>query len=331
MVLGFGSRAPVLWGDFERTTETQLQVADGLPGHLVLWGDFERTTETVRFERLHGHCVANLTLSDQEYLEHVLGMHRGYVLKFTDATFERLFHKHGIDIHSPRYYDYGTSKANEMRVFWDKEPDLLVGKVLSDMLDVYEAMSKAGSVKPEPALYEKCRQIVARLCGKVPDVDSTTDEEFPDKEFDMPDIQKLPVDSAVAKIIQGRMDEARACLRAGAYLSPIILWGSVLEAVLLGAAQKAQRKFYSSPSSPKKKDGGAKPLQEWSLMELINVASNVGLLKTDAQGFSQVLRDFRNYIHPAQQAKSDFAPDKYTAKLCLDAFKTALADVAGER
>lgn len=288
-----------------------------------------RQAETVRFERLHCHRVANLTAGDQAYLEHILGMRSGYVLNFTDATFGRLFHRHGIDIHSPRYYDYGKSKANEMRAFWDKEPDLLVGEILSEMLDVYEAMSKSGSVRLEPVPYEKCRKIVARLCGKAPDVDSATGGEFSDKEFKMPDIQKLPVDSDVYEIIRARLDEARRCLSAEAYLSAVIMCGSVLEAVLLGAAKRDPKRFNLSKFSPKK-DGRARPFSEWSLANLIDVARDVGLLKADAQGFSHGLRNFRNYIHPAKQAESDFAPRKQTAKLCLDALEVALADVAEE-
>ena len=275
--------------------------------------------------------MASLTAADTQRLEDILDMRGGYVLEFTDLTFGQMFGRYDIDIYSTQYETYGTSKAKRLRAFLEIEQDSLVGQVLFEMLGAYEAICDSKPHMMNPKLYKACRKIAARLCGKSSDVNSATDEDFPDKEFEMPDIQKLPVDPTVVKIIQDRLDEAQACLRIGAYLSPIILWGSVLEAVLLAVAQKEKTKFYSSPSSPKKKDGGAKPLHEWSLMELINVASNVGVLKTDARGFSQVLRDFRNYIHPAQQAKSNFAPDKHTAKLCLDAFKTALADVTGER
>lgn len=275
--------------------------------------------------------MASLTAADTYRLEPILHMSGGFVLEFTNYTFGQLFYRYSIDIHSSKYQVYGTSKANKLRAFWKLESNALVGQVLFDLLGIYEAICDSGKYRMNSKLYEACRKIAARLCGKDPDADSATDGEFPDKEFEMPNIQKLSVDPAVAKIIQDRLDEARVCLRAGAYLSPIILWGSILEVVLLATAQKEKTKFYSSPSSPKKKDGGAKPLHEWSLMELINVASNVGLLKTDARDFSQVLRNFRNYIHPAKQAASDFTPDVHTAKLCLDAFKTALADMAGER
>lgn len=286
--------------------------------------------ETVRFERQDYHRMANLTAADTQRLEDILGMRSGYVLEFSNLTFSQLFDRYGIDIYSTRYETYGSSKAKRLRVFLEMEQDSLVGEVLFEMLGAYEAICDSKPHMMNSNLYKACHKIAARLCGKAPDADPATDGEFPDKEFEIPAIQKLPVNPPVAKIIQDRLEEARKCLRAGAYLSPIILWGSVLEAVLLGAALKEETKFYSSLKL-KKKDGSAKPLHEWSLEELITAASSVGLLKTDARSFSQVLRDFRNYIHPAKQAESDFAPDRHTAKLCLDAFKTALADVTGER
>lgn len=269
--------------------------------------------------------MANLTAGDQQYLEHVLGMRSGYVLNFTDASFERLFRRHGINIHSTRYFTYGTSKANEMRAFWDKEPALLVGKVLSEMLDAYKALCDSGCCRLELRPYEECRRIVDELCGRPASVGSTAGA------FEMPDIQKMPVDPDVYNIIQDRLEEARKCLSVEAYLSAVIMCGSVLEAVLLGAANRNPQKFNCSPASPKnKKDNTVKPFREWSLMELINVARDVGLLKAEAQSFSHGLRDFRNYIHPAKQAASDFSPRKQTAKLCLDALEVALADVAEE-
>ena len=275
--------------------------------------------------------MADLTLANKRYLEYVLRMSGGDVLDYSYRKFGDLFSRRGIDINSDRYQTSFPTLANKMHTFWELEPDALVGQVLSDALDDYVAMCRLGSRELDPESYEECRRIVARLCGTSSGANSATDEASQDGGFEMPDIQKLPVEPAVYKIIQGRLDEARRCLSVEAYLSAIILCGSVLEAVLLGAAQNEPKKFYSSSSSPKKKDGSVKPLHEWNLMQLIDVASNVGLLKTDARDFSQVLRDFRNYIHPAKQSESNFAPDKHTAKLCLDAFKTALADVAGER
>ena len=274
--------------------------------------------------------MSSLNVSEQRYIEKVLNMRTGIVLDFTDATFGRFFNHHGVDIHGDKYRTYGTSKAKKMRTFWEKESDQLVGNVLSELLDNYEAQCQLGEQELDPISLGKGLEVVARLTGKPIEVNTTTDEGFLKREFEIPNIQKLPVDLAVSEIIQDRLKEAQSCLSVGAHLSVIFQCGSVLEAVLLGAAQKEPQRFNQSPAGPKQ-NGKVKQFQEWTLSEFINVAHDIGLLKPDVQKFSHGLRDFRNYIHPYQQMASKFKPDEHTAKVCIQVLKAALADVAGDR
>ena len=274
--------------------------------------------------------MSRLTAADKLYLEKVLGMSSGYVLHFSDATFGQFFGNNLIDIHDIEFQTYGTSKANKLRAFWDQEADSLVGQVLSEMLDVYEAQCAFGSIEMDYNSLKRCREIVATLNGIPTANDTSTEEEFLNQEFEIPDIQKLPVEFAVFEIISFRLKEAQLCLRHGAHLSVIFLCGSILEAVLLGSAQKNPEEFNRSPASPKR-HGKPKHLHEWSLSELINVAHEIGLLKTDVKKFSHGLRDFRNYIHPYHQMLSDFNPDRHTAEICMQVLKAGLASVAGER
>lgn len=120
-------------------------------------------------------------------------------------------------------------------------------------------------------------------------------------------------------------------MKAGASLSVIFLCGSVLEAVLLGAAQQNPARFNTAKASPRSGSGDVRKFHEWSLAQLIDVASELGMLKPDVKKFGHGLRDFRNYIHPYQQIASGFSPDQHTAKVCFQVLKAALADVAGER
>ena len=254
----------------------------------------------------------------------------GYVLTFTDATFGHFFKDHGVDIHGVRYQTYGASKAKKIRAFWDKEADELVGRVLSEMLDIYDALCDSGGRERDSTSLRKSREIVARLSGTHVEAEFTTDEGFLIKDFQVPDTEKLPVEFAVSTIIQNRLQEAQTCLSVGAHLSVIFHCGSVLEAVLLGAAQKDPEKFNRSRGSPKRA-GKVKAFPEWSLAEFIDVGHEIGLLKLDVRKFSHGLRDFRNYIHPYEQLVSGFVPDEHTARVCLQVLKAALADVAGER
>lgn len=274
--------------------------------------------------------MSRLTAADKLYLEKVFGMSSGYVLHFSDATFGQFFGNYLIDIHGIEFQTYGTSKANKLRAFWDQETVSLVGQVLSEMLDVYEAQCAFGSIEMDSDSLKKCREIVATLNGISTANDTSTEEEFLNQEFEMPDIQKLPVDFAVSQVIRERLHEVQLCLHSGANLSVIFLCGSILEAVLLGAAHNHPERFNRSSSSPKR-NGRVKPFPEWYLSELIDVAHKIGLLKLDVHKFGHGLREFRNYIHPYQQLASGFTPDEHTAKICFQVLKAALADVAGER
>ena len=70
---------------------------------------------------------------------------------------------------------------------------------------------------------------------------------------------------------------------------------------------------------------------EWSLNSFIDVAYECGLIGLDVKKYSHVLRDFRNYIHPFQQASSGFKPDIYTAKISWQVLQAAIADLTGVR
>lgn len=279
-----------------------------------------------------GCSVSSLTETDKLYFEKILGMDGGYVLHFTDATFGEFFNRRKIDIHGQRYQIYGTSKAKKMRGFWEVEPDAVVGTVLDELLDVYEANCNLNNRPIETAALKKARAITARLSGRDDPLTSPqTDDEFLRREFAIPSISKLPVEAQVIPIIESRLAEARKTMAASAYLSTIFLCGSVLEAVLLGAAQKEPARFNRASTSPKTGDGSVKRFHEWSLAQFIEVASELDLLKPDIKTFSHGLRDFRNYIHPYEQMSSGFTPDDHTAKLCFQVLKAALASIVGER
>ncbi len=276
--------------------------------------------------------MSTLTEVDKRYLEKILGMEGGFLLDYKDRTFGQLFNRYGVDIHGAKYQTYGTSKANKMRAFWESEPDALVGKVLSEMLDVYEANCKLNNKKIDTAVVQESRKIAARLLGKPqPAPPSKTSDDFLSREFTIPNIQNLPIEASAVPIIESRLAEARKALGAGAHLSVIFLCGSVLEAVLLGAAQKEPARFNRAATSPKSNDGKVKLFQDWSLAQFIDVACEIDLLKPDVKKFSHGLRDFRNYIHPYEQMVSRFTPDEHTAKLCFQVLKAALASVSGER
>lgn len=276
--------------------------------------------------------MSSLTDIEKRYFEKLLGMGSGYVLDFTDATYGEFFGRHRVDIHGRKYQTYGTSKAKKLRAFWEQEADPVVGRVLSEMLDSYQADCELNGSELDQPVLDKARCIAGRLLGKPPVQKLVeTEADFLSREFLIPNVQKLPIEASAVSIVESRLAEARKALGAGAYLSVIFLCGSVLEAVLLGAAQKSPADFNQAKATPRASDGSPRRFHEWSLAQLIDVACEAGVLKIDVKKFSHGLRDFRNYIHPYEQMVSGFTPDEHTAKVYFQVLKAALASVAGER
>ena len=85
--------------------------------------------------------------------------------EFSDNTYAEFFQRHKVDIHGSRYQRYGSSEVKKLRAFWDEDPDSLVGAVLSEMLDIYEANCELNGSDIERSVLDKARSIVSRLTG----------------------------------------------------------------------------------------------------------------------------------------------------------------------
>lgn len=161
-------------------------------------------------------------------------------------------------------------------------------------------------------------------CGKKSS--STKEADFLSVEYSDVSADFLPITEHVKPIIAARLTEMKLCFETKAYLSSVIICGSLLEGILLGVASYFPREFNSSSSAPKK-DGKVLGFYNWTLSQFIDVAFSIGLLHEDVKEFSHVLRDFRNYIHPYQQMSTGFYPDEHTAKICMQVLKAAICQI----
>ncbi len=274
--------------------------------------------------------MSGLKAIEKRVFEDLLGMGSGYVLDFSNNTFAEFFRETvNIDIYAPKYAFNGDSKAKRLRAFWETEPDALVGKVLTGLLEVWQYTAARDGQASNSSQYQQAAGIVARLTGKQPDP-VATEQEFLQRRFQNISIKNLSIETSLVPVLESRLAEAQTCL-ASAPLATIFLCGSIMEGILLGIALQKPKEFNLAANSPKDKNNKVKPLHEWSLAQFIDVAHGLGALKLDVKKFSHELRDFRNYIHPYQQLTSKFTPDKHTAEICMQVLKAAIADLSGGR
>lgn len=109
--------------------------------------------------------MSDLTFIEKRKLEHIFGMGSGYVLDFSNRTFDEFFiDTIAVNIWDEKYSAGSGSKANRMRAFWSTEPNHLVGRLLSGLLDYMQEPSKA----EEKNLFQDCRRIAQRLLSSAP-------------------------------------------------------------------------------------------------------------------------------------------------------------------
>lgn len=252
----------------------------------------------------------------------------GYVLNFTDPTFSAFFREHLISIDDQKYKFSGASKMKRLRAFWEIESDALVGNVLDALLQYADALGEVGDVDKK-----KAAEIVDRLCGRSRSQSAqvSSEADFLTKEYTKLNLARLNIDAPFQKVIEQRISEIHKSLRANAPLAVIFLCGSTLEGLLLDAATKNSKQFNQADSAPKDKSNNTRQFHEWTLDSLINVAHDVGFLSLDIKKHSHSLKDFRNYIHPRQQAVQNFRPDAHTAKISWQVLQAAIANLSGQR
>jgi hypothetical protein len=252
----------------------------------------------------------------------------GYVLNFTDPTFSAFFREHHIDIDDAKYRINGPSKMKRLRAFWEVESDEQVGSVLEALLKYADASEGVAADDKKKAM-----EVIFRLTRKVSAKSEpvSSEHDFLAMEYSQLNLARLNIDAPFQQVIEQRIGEIQKSLKADAALAVIFLCGSTLEGLLLDAATKNYQQFNQANSAPKDKSGNTRQLHEWTLDRLINAAHEVGLLSLDIKKHSHSLKDFRNYIHPRQQAVQNFKPDAHTARISWQVLQAAIANLGGQR
>jgi hypothetical protein len=114
------------------------------------------------------HTSPVIRLVDMPILDEIFEMHGGYVLDFTNATFQSFFASEiGVDIGSEIYSARGTSKAKRLKCFLLQADRVLALKALTALWEYRTASKlKDGSDDLLPPLQDAFFAILTRLGGK---------------------------------------------------------------------------------------------------------------------------------------------------------------------
>jgi len=116
--------------------------------------------------------MSNLKSTEKIKLEKFFEMGSGYVCDFSDRTFGNfILENTGVEVYTDEYAIGGTSKANRLRTFWEKESNYLTAKLISEMIEYWKSqkiISDKGLQQINAFLYQECLKIVTNLQERRP-------------------------------------------------------------------------------------------------------------------------------------------------------------------
>lgn len=110
--------------------------------------------------------MADLTYIEKANIEKFLGMKTGYVMDFSDRTFQEFIGEAvGLDINDLKYNYNSNSKANRLRQFIKLESNQTFGKLLSAFCDYWISKVDTGEIDyyKDENLYKECLRTADRL------------------------------------------------------------------------------------------------------------------------------------------------------------------------
>lgn len=107
--------------------------------------------------------MSDLTNLEKRQFEKLFDMSSGYVLDFSNRTFDEfVIDSTGLSIMEEKYNKDSGSKANRLRAYWSLEPNHVVAKLLRDLM---QCVSLDQANPENQKAYEDCSRAVARLSG----------------------------------------------------------------------------------------------------------------------------------------------------------------------
>lgn len=115
----------------------------------------------------------------------------------------------------------------------------------------------------------------------------------------------LVTDIEMQEVLTSRWRECVKCLGADAPMAAIVMMGGLIEALLVAriVRETNQKPIFMAKLAPLDDKGKSRPLNEWTLKNYIDVVHELGWISETAKDISEVVRDYRNYIHPSKQLR----------------------------
>lgn len=144
-----------------------------------------------------------------------------------------------------------------------------------------------------------------------------------------PNFSTLVSDAKMQAILVSRWEECVKCVNVGASLAATVMMGGLLEGLLLAKINQLTDKsaVFKAASAPKDKSGNPLKLNEWGLKNYMDVAHELNWISKTTKDIGEVVRDYRNYIHPQKEYSHGISLSSDDARMLWEVAKTVTVQI----
>ncbi len=144
-----------------------------------------------------------------------------------------------------------------------------------------------------------------------------------------PSFSPLVSDTKMQTILVNRWQECVRCVEVGAPLAATVMMGGLLEGLLLAKVNQQTDKslVFRAASAPKDKSGTPLRVNEWGLKNYMDVAHELKWISKTAKDIGEVVRDYRNYIHPQKELSHGIIISPEDARMLWEVAKTVTSQI----
>lgn len=144
-----------------------------------------------------------------------------------------------------------------------------------------------------------------------------------------PPFAPLISDPKMQAILTQRWQECVICVKSGAPLAATVMMGGILEGLLLAKINQlpSMAPAFTAASAPRDKAGKTLALKDWTLKNYIDVAHELKWITRTAKDVGEVMRDYRNYIHPQKELSHGISLVQGDAQMLWEIAKNMMLQV----
>lgn len=120
------------------------------------------------------------------------------------------------------------------------------------------------------------------------------------------------IDQAIRAIVERDYRELQVAVLANVWKGALTLAGSCIEGVLFDLASSNRQAAVAAKTAPREQD-----IARWTLGQLVAVCTELRLIPPGVDKLSPGLRDYRNLVHPAVEAREHLLPGEHEARIAV--------------